>query len=77
MATRRKDPRFSNAPNGALAGAEPTPSVPAVSDLGENSASELIEAPQKPGRHTLDAHDFADGGGGGGGEAFSRKKVKR
>ena len=45
-------------------------------DTGENSASELIEAPQRPGRAKLDPHDFADGGGGGGAEAFSRKKTK-
>jgi hypothetical protein len=51
--------------------------VPARSDIGENSASELVESPQKPGRDPLDAHDFADGGGGGGGEAFRRAKVKR
>lgn len=44
---------------------------------GANSASELIEAPQKPARDKLDPHDFADGGGSGGGEAFSRKKTKR
>ncbi len=48
----------------------------AVSDIGENSASEIIEAPQKPARGKLDPHDFADGGGSGGGEAFSRKKTR-
>lgn len=49
---------------------------PPSADTGENSASELIEAPQRPGRAKLDPHDFADGGGGGGAEAFSRKKTK-
>jgi hypothetical protein len=74
MATRRNDtqPRPAG-PNGEF----PTKSVPAISDIGENSASEIIEAPQKPRRNKLDPHDFADGGGGGGGEAFSRKKTKK
>ena len=54
------------------------PAAPALPASGtvENSASELIEAPQRPGRSKLDPHDFADGGGGGGAEAFSRKKTK-
>lgn len=52
-------------------------SQPAPGLGGGNSASELIEAPQKPARDKLDPHDFADGGGSGGGEAFSRKKTKR
>ncbi len=69
--------RRSTSPSRAKRGELPTASVPARSDIGENSASELVEAPQKPKRNPLDAHDFADGGGGGGGEAFSRKRVKR
>jgi hypothetical protein len=68
--------RRSTSPSRAKRGDQPTSSVPARSD-SENSASELIEAPQKPGRDPLAAHDFADGGGGGGGEAFRRTKVKR
>jgi hypothetical protein len=68
--------RRSTSPSRAKRGELPTASVPARSDIGENSASELVEAPQKRGRNPL-AHDFADGGGGGGGEAFSRKRVKR
>lgn len=67
----------STSPSRAKRGEQPTSSVPARSDIGEGSASELIEAPQKPGRSPLDAHDFADGGGGGGAEAFSRKRLKR
>jgi hypothetical protein len=51
--------------------------VPARSDIGENSASELIEAPRKPGYNPLDPHDFADGGGSGGAEAFSRARNQR
>ena len=69
--------RRSTSPSRAKRGEQPTSSVPARSDIGENSASELVESPQKPGRDPLDAHDFADGGGGGGGEAFRRAKVKR
>ena len=76
MPLRRSTSR-STSPSRAKRGELPTASVPARSDIGENSASELVEAPQKPGRNPLDAHDFADGGGGGGGEAFSRKRVKR
>lgn len=72
MSTRREDTR----PPATAPGQAPTKSVPASSDSGENSASELIEAPQKPGRDKLDPHDFADGGGSGGGEAFSRRKTK-
>ncbi len=72
MATYRKDTNPGHAPGGQ----GPTQSVPAVSDIGENSASGIIEAPQKPAKGKLDPHDFADGGGGGGGEAFSRKKTK-
>lgn len=70
-------PRRSTSPTRAKRGEQPTSSVPVRSDIGENSASELVESPQKPGRDPLDAHDFADGGGGGGGEAFRRSKVKR
>jgi hypothetical protein len=74
MATRRNDTKPRPAtPNGGF----PTSSVPAISDIGENSASEIIEAPQKPARNKLDPHDFADGGGGGGAEAFSRKKTRK
>jgi len=69
--------RRSTSPTRAKRGEQPTSSVPARSDIGENSASELVESPQKPGRDPLDAHDFADGGGGGGGEAFRRSKLKR
>ncbi len=63
-------------PTRAQTGAAQTTSVPADSDSDDNSASELIEAPQQPGRDKLDPHDFASGGGGGGGEAFSRKKTR-
>jgi hypothetical protein len=69
--------RRSTSPTRAKRGEQPTSSVPARSDIGENSASELVESPQKPGHDPLDAHDFADGGGGGGGEAFRRSKLKR
>ena len=72
MARRRKDTHSGHSRHGE----EPTSSVPAISDIGENSTSEIIEAPQKPARGKLDPHDFADGGGGGGGEAFSRKRTK-
>ena len=68
--------RRDTSPTRAKLGELPTSSVPARSDIGENSASELIESPQKPGRSPLAGHDFADGGGGGGGEAFSRKRLK-
>lgn len=73
MATRRKDTRPPITPEGAF----PTRSVPAVSDIGENSASGLIETPQKSGKDPLDAHDFADGGGSGGAEGYSRKNTKQ
>ena len=72
MATRRKDTN----PGHARSGEGPTKSVPAISDIGENSASGIIEAPQEPVPGKLDPHDFADGGGGEGAEAFSRKKIK-
>ena len=73
MATRRKDTN----PGHGSCGPATTTSVPAISDIGENSASGIIEQPQTPARDKLDPHDFADGGGGGGGEAFSRKKTKK
>lgn len=63
-------------PTHAQTGEAQTSSVPADSGSGDNSASELIEAPQQPTRDKLDPHDFASGGGGGGAEAFSRKKTK-
>ena len=66
----------ATSPTRAKVGPASTVSVPARSDIGENSASELVESPQKPGGNPLVAHDFADGGGGGGGAAFSRKRVK-
>ncbi|MDB5872527.1 MAG: hypothetical protein JWQ07_1969 [Ramlibacter sp.] len=69
--------RRSTSPTRAKRGEQPTSSVPARSDIGENSASELVESPLKPGHDPLDAHDFADGGGGGGGESFSRASLKR
>lgn len=68
--------RRDTSPTRAKRGDKPTSSVPAPSDIGENSASELVEAPLKPGHDPLDAHDFGDGGGGGGGEAFSRSRLK-
>jgi hypothetical protein len=57
-------------------GDAPTSSIPARSDIGENTASELIEAPGKKGRGPLDPHDFPDGGGSGGAERFSRARTK-
>jgi len=69
--------RSSTSPTRAKLGDQPTSSVPARSDIGENSASELIESPLPPGHDPLDSHDFGDGGGGGGGEAFSRARLKR
>ena len=68
--------RRTTSPSRAQRGDASTVSVPARSDIGENSASELIEAPRKAGQDPLDAHDFGDGGGGGGAEAFSRAKRK-
>jgi hypothetical protein len=67
----------STSPTRAKRGDRPTSSVPARSDIGENSASELIEAPRKAGFNPLDPHDFADGGGSGGAEAFSRAHSKQ
>ena len=69
--------RSDTSPSRAKRGDQPTDSVPASSDTGDNSGSELIEAPQEPGRDPLDPHDFRDGGGGGGAEAFRRTRVKR
>ncbi|MBA3771614.1 MAG: hypothetical protein H0X13_03735 [Ramlibacter sp.] len=63
-------------PSRAKRGNQPTSSVPARSDSGENTSSELVESPKGPDRDPLDAHDFGDGGGGGGAEAFSRAKRK-
>lgn len=68
--------RQETSPTRAKLGDAPTSSVPARSDIGENSASELVEAPQRKKRDPLDAHDFADGGGGGGAERFSRVNTK-
>ena len=68
--------RQDTSPTRAKRGDAPTSSVPAISDIGENSASELIEAPQRKKRDPLDPHDFPDGGGGGGGERFSRARTK-
>ena len=69
--------RKDTSPTRAKLGAEPTASVPARSDIGENSASEIIEAPQGKKRGPLDPHDFPDGGGSGGAERFSRARTKK
>ena len=45
--------RRATSPSRARRGEQPTSSVPARSDIGENSASELIEAPRKPGDDPL------------------------
>jgi hypothetical protein len=71
--TRRQE----TSPTRAKLGDAPTSSVPARSDIGEGSASELVEAPLGKKRDPLDAHDFADGGGSGGAERFSRKRLGR
>jgi hypothetical protein len=68
--------RETTSPTRAKRGDAPTSSVPARSDIGENSASEIIEAPQRKKRDPLDPHDFPDGGGSGGAERFSRARVK-
>jgi len=70
-------PNRRTSPSRAKRGDRPTHSVPARSDIGENSASELIEAPRKAGFNPLDPHDFADGGGSGGAQAFSRARKKQ
>ena len=64
--------REDTSPSRAKVGDGPTRSAPAQPDHGENSASTIIEAPQKRGRNPLDPHDFPDGGGSGGAEAFRR-----
>lgn len=69
-------PRQDTSPTRAQRGELPQHSPPAQPDHGENSASSLIEAPQRV-RRRLDAHDFADGGGSGGAEAFSRRRLGR
>ena len=67
--------RKDTAPSAGVAGERSnTDSIPAPSDIGDNSASELIEAPLKPGHDPLDPHDFRDGGGSGGAEAFRRTR---
>jgi hypothetical protein len=68
--------RRDTSPTRAKRGELPTSSVPARNDIGENSASELVESPLAPGHDPLDPHDFADGGGSGGAEAFSRRRLK-
>ena len=70
-------PPRDTSPSRAKRGDQPTTSVPAPSDSDNNSASELIEAPQPARRDPLDAHDFAAGGGGGGAEAFRRTRRKK
>lgn len=60
----------------AKTGDAPTSSVPVPTDIGENSASTLIEVPLRPGDGKLEHHDFADGGGSGGAEAFRRKPAR-
>lgn len=69
---RSSDTRSSR----AQLGERPTSSVPARPDHGENSASTIVEAPLKPRKGRLDAHDFPDGGGSGGAEAFSRRRKR-
>ena len=64
--------RSDTSPSRAKRGDQPTASIPAPSDIGDNSASEVIEAPLRRRRNPLDPHEFGDGGGGGGGEAFRR-----
>jgi hypothetical protein len=69
--------RNRTSPTRAKTGGAPTHSVPAASDHGENTASEIIEAPVAPKqRDPLKAHDFPDGGGSGGAEAFRRSRLK-
>lgn len=70
--------REATSPTRAKQGDAPTQSgpAPAKPDHGENSASTIVEAPLRPRRGRLDAHDFPDGGGSGGAEAFSRRRVK-
>ena len=68
--------RGATSPTRAKRGELPTASVPARSDIGENTASELVESPQRKKASPLDPHDFPDGGGSGGGERFSRLRTK-
>lgn len=68
--------RQDTSPSRAKLGEGPQHSPPAQPDHGEDSASTLVEAPQRV-RRKLDAHDFPDGGGSGGAEAFSRKRLGR
>jgi hypothetical protein len=63
-------------PSRAKTGDEPASLLPVSTDIGENSASTLIESPLQPGENKLEHHDFADGGGSGGAEAFRRKPEK-
>ena len=63
-------------PARAARGPTATRSPPAQPDHRENSASTIIEAPLKPGRPPLQAHDFPDGGGSGGAQAFPRSRAK-
>lgn len=69
-------PNPDTSPTRAQEGGGLAPSAPAKPDHGENSASTIIEAPVKPRRPRLEAHDFPDGGGSGGAEAFRRARVK-
>jgi hypothetical protein len=69
--------RKDTGPSRAKLGDFQTTSLPAAPDHGENSASVITEAPLKPRRGRLEAHDFPDGGGSGGAEAFSRKRLGR
>lgn len=69
-------PDQKTSPSRAKTGDEASLPVPVRTDIGENSASTLIESPQLPGGHKLEHHDFADGGGSGGAEAFRRKPEK-
>lgn len=66
-------PDSNTSPSRAKTGDDHPPHLPAATDSGDNSASNLIESPLKPGDDKLRHHDFADGGGGGGAEAFRRK----
>lgn len=63
----------------ARLGENPTSSVPARPDHGENSASTIVEAPVggRGKKGPLDPHDFPDGGGSGGAEAFSRRRLEK
>jgi hypothetical protein len=69
--------RNDTSPTRAKLGDFQTASMPARADAGENSASTITEAPLKPRRGRLDAHDFPDGGGSGGAESFSRQRLKK